>query len=112
MTERNNREPSFSLHEFRSWLAKQGQPKMRKKKAKTKLQEAMIGKMVEPRLGLTRLEQKIAESNKTEVADILADDFKTNGGKITEVNELMVRIEVGSGSFLIPKIYTKDMEVG
>jgi len=107
---KNNKEPSFSLHEFRSWLAKQQEPKPRKKKVKSKLTEAMIGKCVESRLGLLRLEQKITESNKTDIADILADDFKENGGKIVGVSELMVEVEVASGKFLIPKIYTKDAE--
>ena len=110
MENKNNKEPSFSLHEFRSWLAKQNEPKLRKKKAKSELTEAMIGKIVESRLGLKRLEQKISENNKTKLADILAGDFKDNGGKIVAVNELLVEVVVESGSFLIPKIYTKNAE--
>lgn len=111
MDDNTQREPSFLLHEFRSWLAKQGQFKMRKKKVKNDVNESMIGKMVEPRLGVKRLEQKIAESNKTDIADILAEQFKDNGGKIVDVTELHVTVEVEGGKFCIPKIYTKDMEV-
>jgi hypothetical protein len=103
-------EPSFSLHEFRSWLAKQGQFKMRKKKVKNDVNESMVGKTVEPRLGVKRLEQKIAENNDTKIADILAEQFKTTGGKIVDVAELNVTIEVEGGKFVIPKIYTKDTE--
>lgn len=110
MSDNNKGEPSFSLHEFRSWLAKQGQFKMRKKKVKNAMHESMIGKMVESRLGVKRLEQKIAENNETDIADILADQFKEFGGKIVEVTELMATVEVEGGKFVIPKIYTKDVE--
>lgn len=110
MDDNTQGEPSFSLHEFRSWLAKQGQFKMRKKKVKNDVNENMVGKTVEPRLGVKRLEQKIAESNKTEIADILAEQFKTTGGKIVDVSGLNVTIEVEGGKFVIPKIYTKDTE--
>lgn len=111
MYDNTRREPSFSLHEFRSWLAKQGQFKMRKKKVKNDVNENMVGKTVEPRLGVKRLEQKIAENNKTEIADILAEQFKNGGGKIVDVSELNVTIEVDGGKFLLPKIYTKNLEV-
>lgn len=110
MDDNTQKEPSFSLHEFRSWLSKQGQFKMRKKKVKNDVNENMVGKMVEPRLGVKRLEQKIAEGNKTEIADILAEQFKNAGGKIVDVSELNVTIEVEGGKFVIPKIYTKDLE--
>ncbi|MGZ2997208.1 hypothetical protein ABC669_01230, partial [Pseudomonas aeruginosa] len=61
-------------------------------------------------LGVKRLEQKIAEGNKTEIADILAEQFKNAGGKIVDVSELNVTIEVEGGKFVIPKIYTKVLE--
>lgn len=83
---------------------------MRKKKAKNDVNESMVGKMVEPRLGVKRLEQKIAESNETKIADILAEQFKDCGGKIIDVSGLNVTIEVTGGKFVIPKIYTKDTE--
>lgn len=110
MAEKKNNEPSFSLHEFRSWLAKHQEPKPKKKRAKTQISEAMIGKLVESRLGIKRLEQKITENNQTDIADILADEFKACGGKVTAVSDLLVNVEVKSGSFLIPRIYTKDTE--
>ena len=111
MDDTPRREPSFSLHEFRSWLSKQDRLKVKKKKAKNDVSEGLIGRMVEPRLGVTRLEQKIAESNKTDVADILAERFKECGGRITAVSELDVTIEVEGRTFNLPKMYTKDMEV-
>lgn len=111
MSDNTQGEPSFSLYEFRSWLTKQSQFKMRKKKVKNDTNENMIGKIIEPRLGIKRLEQKIIENNKTDIADILAEQFKESGGKIIDVSDLNVTIEVDGGKFVIPKIYTKDKEV-
>jgi len=107
---KKSKEPSFSLHEFRSWLSTQQGPKPHEQKTKNKLAESLIGKQIESRLGAKRLEMKIADHNKTDIADILAEDFRVNGGKITAVNELMVNIEVDSGTFFLPKIYTKQVE--
>ncbi len=110
MNDNTKREPSFSLHEFRSWLTKQSQFKMRKKKLKNDVSENLIGKTVESRLGVKRLEQKITENNETKIADILATQFKENNGRIVDVSELNVTIEVEGGKFVIPKIYTKETE--
>jgi hypothetical protein len=104
MENNTRKEPSFSLYEFRSWLSKQGQFNLRKKKVKNDVNENMVGKSVEPRLGVERLEQKITEFNKTEIADILAEQFKETGGKILDVTDLNVTVEVEGGKFVIPKI--------
>ena len=106
-------DPSFSLIEFRSWLSKQRTPKSdEQRKSKSKTHKEMIGMTVESRLGIGRLEEKISEYNPTtEIADILAEDFKAHGGKIVSVNDqnLMVTLETSSGSFVLPKIYTKNI---
>jgi len=105
---RTNKEPSFSLHEFRAWLAKQNEPHTNHRKHRPKTAEAMIGKAVDSRLGPTRLECKITEHNNTDIAGTLATEFKQFGGIITAVSDLLLEVEVRSGRFMIPTIYVKD----
>lgn len=107
MSKQGKREPSFSLHEFRSWLAKQTQPKADRSKKHSESCDECVGKRVEARLGIERLKQKIAEGNQVDNAEALAVEFKEEGGTIVAVKDLLVEVQVESGKFFIPQIYTR-----
>lgn len=108
----SNKEPSFSLHEFRSWLSKHKSPKGdRSSRKKNKVNEGMVGLKVESRLGIGRLEEKIAEANDGMDPDVVSEvaaEFKENGGLIAEVTGLTVKVQAGEHNFLLPKIYMKS----
>lgn len=111
---RENREPSFSFYEFKGWLAKQPEedfslPEFGVIQA-NKIMGDIVGKSVESRLGLQRLENQIAEHN----ADMdqgqverLAKQFKQQGGVVVEVCDLRLGIDTSLGHFNLPKLYTK-----
>jgi Rps23 Pro-64 3,4-dihydroxylase Tpa1-like proline 4-hydroxylase len=107
------REPTFSLNEFRYWLNrnKDDQPE-RKKSMKVQRNETNI--RVESRLGISRLSQKILEHNADtldkEQADALAMQFKEEGAKILVVEDLMAIIQIDDVKFNLPKGYTRKSE--
>lgn len=105
------REPSFSLNEFRYWLNKNKDDKKvdRKSKAK-KIDHDDKNIKVESRLGVTRLGKKILEHNSElgeEKANAIAETFKLDGATIISVEDLMAVVSVGETTFNLPKMYTK-----
>lgn len=107
------REPTFSLNEFRYWLNrnKDDQPE-RKKSTKVHRNETNI--TVESRLGVSRLGQKILEHNADtldqEQAEALAKQFKEEGAKVLVVEDLMATIQIDDVTFNLPKGYTRKSD--
>ena len=105
------REPTFSINEFRSWLSKQNDlDKGNRKKKAPEINESFVGKEVEPRLGIHRLVEKIAEYNQNVDAEELANQFKSAGGTILGVTDLLVTVETTAGTFALPKFYMRNKE--
>lgn len=96
-----------NFNEFSSWLSKQGQFNFSLKKKKEN--PHLVGIKVESRLGIERLKQKIQKYNEDSDFEFLAAQFKKNGGTITEVNDLLIKIQVNDDCFSLPKIYTKKI---
>jgi len=109
---RPSKDPSFSIFEFKSWLAKQPEFSCSFDDAKkSNVLSDLIGNMVESRLGLVRLQSQITSHNPELTPDIVekrARVFKERGGLVKDVADLALIIELRSGAtFALPKIYTK-----
>lgn len=90
-----DKEPSFSLNDFRKWMSKQ---KFETKKPKLR------GAIVESKLGLKKLVTKI-DPDQGDLYE-MARDFKRRGGTILECDgDNILLIEVSSGTFRIPKFF-------
>lgn len=104
------REPTFSLNEFRYWLNRNKEDKPERQKS-NKIHRDETNITVESRLGLSRLSQKILEHNSDTLdqdkATDLAKQFKEEGAKILVVEDLMAIIELDGTKFNLPKMYTK-----
>jgi hypothetical protein len=94
-----NDEPSFSLNDFKKWMANQ-KPVPRKK-------TDLIGIKVESKLSPKRLIKKID----TEDGNIrhLAREFYHYGGTIIDVDRDNILVEVDSGTFHIPRFFCKKL---
>lgn len=98
------KEPTFSFYDFKKWLD-ENTPSNEPKIVKNGFS---VGESVQSRIGIKRLEHQLNKDNsKLENVSSLAQDFKNNGGKILEIDEVNFLIEVKNGKFLIPKIYVK-----
>lgn len=91
-----NREPSFSLNDFKKWM--DGQNDDRKES---------IGTKVESKINLKKLVDRI-EPAEGEITQ-LAKDFKRNGGTIAQMDGQAFLIEVNSGSFVISRLYVRKV---
>jgi len=92
----NKRTENFSLSNFSKWMASQQEaPSMEK---------TMVGLAVEPKVGLQKLISKM--DTEGDVYE-LAEEFKANGGVISEVDGSKIMVEVDSGFFIIHKMYVK-----
>jgi len=113
---REEKEPSFSIYEFKGWLARQPEANFRLPdisciQAK-KIMGDLVGIRVEPRLGLYRLKDQIAQHNESlnsESVKTLATAFKDNGGVVGAMHDLCLVIETNKGEFRLPKLYTKPL---
>jgi hypothetical protein len=111
---REETEPSFSIYEFKGWLAKQPEtdfrlPEFGVIQAK-RIMGDVVGESIKSRLGLQRLEDQITQHNEglgPSEAKALATAFKEHGGIITEMYDLHIRIKTCKGEFELPKLYTK-----
>lgn len=108
------REPTFTLNEFRYWLNKNKEEQPKHKKP-TKIHRDETNIKVESRLGVSRLSQKILEHNAQtldqEQSDKLAKQFKEHGAEILVVEDLMAVVQVSDVKFNLPKMYTKRSEI-
>ncbi len=91
-----NREPSFSLNDFKKWMDSQSDDSMRKHQ---------IGTMVESKISLKKLLDRI-EPEDGELME-LARDFKRNGGTRVQMGGQAFVVEVDSGRFVISRLFVK-----
>jgi len=101
MNDSYNGEPSFSLGDFKKWMASQSKPT-----PKARGHAELVGMHVESKISIKRLMTKMTadEGDLTE----LANDFRQNGGTIVDSDkDDNVLIEVDAGSFTIPKFFVK-----
>ena len=95
-------EPSFSLNDFKKWMAGQNDKPTRKTRGHAEL----VGMHVESKIGVKRLMAKMLETD-GDVAE-LASDFRQHGGVILDSDkDDNVLIEVDSGTFTIHKFFVK-----
>lgn len=98
----NEHEPSFSLNDFKKWMASQTDKPTRKSRNHSEL----VGTMVESRVGVKRLVNKMTVDDGE--ARELAEDFKNHGGVVVDSDkDENLLIEVDSGTFMLPKFFTK-----
>ncbi len=94
-----NTNPSFSLNDFRKWLAdsKKLEHKSEKKDS-----------IVESRIGLSHLESQVKKHNPNLAEPAkFAKAFKEEGAKVLQANGDALLLEIKLGSFLLPKLYVK-----
>ena len=96
-TSQNDDEPSFSLNfsDFKKWMKNQ----------KETMSDEKIGIKVESKVPFKKLMNKI-NPEEGELEE-LAKDFKKEGGTILEMDGQTLLVEVGSGSFYIPRSYVR-----
>ena len=92
-----NREPSFSLNDFKKWMDSQSDYTMRKHQ---------IGTKVESKISLKKLIDRI-EPEEGDLVEFLAKDFKRNGGTLAQMDGQAFLIEVDTGSFVISRLFVK-----
>ena len=106
-----NKDPSFSIFEFRYWLAKQPDfDCSRHTKVPQKVRNECVNTKIESRLGPERLRKQIAAHNpdmSDQDVDKCARIFKEHGGSVKEVDDLNLIVELGESTFAIPRAYTK-----
>ncbi len=91
-------EPSFSIDGFKKWIENH-EPLLRQAYPPRK----GIGDEVEPKFSIKKTEPRmIIESGEM---DSLLRDFYSSGGRVVEIYDNRVLIEVASGSFGLPRIY-------
>lgn len=97
-------EPSFSLKDFKKWMATQKQPPIEDRR-----KYELAGVRVESKLGLKRLVTRMS-SQEGDVVE-MAREFRRHGGVILEVDsDNVVLIEVDSGTFHIPRFFVKKVK--
>lgn len=107
------RDPSFSIFEFRYWMAKRPQSdfaigKIEQNNGNKDSSDSHIGHSVESRLGIVRLEQQIEKhNNDLKEVKVIAKDFKDHGGQVVDVDDMCFIIETKLGVFNLPSVYTK-----
>lgn len=104
----NPRKPSFSVHEFKDWMAKQ--PGVSdffdlNNRMEPQPEDEFIGREVYPRVSESKLLRKIQPEEGD--AEDLVEDLCENGGMILGTNGKDLLIEVGCGSFYIPRFCLK-----
>ena len=90
-----NKEPSFSLNDFKKWMANQNEEKT----------PDIIGMTVESKISMKKLLDKI-EPETGELYEV-AKDFRTHGGRVSEMDGSSLLIEVDSGSFIISRLFVR-----
>ena len=94
-------EPSFSLNDFKRWMASQ-----KRQTSESPKKSRLVGRYAESKIGAKRLINHITAENG--VAEELARDFRRYGGVIAEVDrDNTLLIEVESGTFRVPKFFCR-----
>ncbi len=88
-------EPSFSIGGFKKWI------KDHNEQHQTYPEKKGIGDEVEPRVIAKRSEFHIMIEEGE--ANTLLNEFYSSGGKIIDIDNDYVMIEVTSGTFILPK---------
>lgn len=104
MKEQPHSEPSFRFDDFKKWMDTQKEDVgSLSRPSKSSRFNEMVGKSVYPKLSGKRLATRMT----VEEGDLaeLVKDFRKNGGKVIRVDEQILIIEVGGGSFGIPKYF-------
>jgi hypothetical protein len=98
----NEHEPSFSLNDFKKWMASQTDKPTRKSRNHAEI----VGTMIESKIGVKRLMSKML----VDEGDVreLAEDFKEHGGVVVDSDkDEILLIEVDSGTFMLPKFFVR-----
>jgi len=96
-----NREPSFSLNEFKKWMESQREHEVRR--------NHQIGTKVESKVSLKKLLEKI-EPEEGELYQ-LAKDFKREGGTLLQMDGQALLVEVNSGTFIISRLFVRKSDL-
>lgn len=94
-------EPSFSLNDFKRWMASQ-----KHQTPESARKSRLVGAFAESKIGAKRLlnHMTVEEGEAAE----LARDFRRYGGTVREVDrDSNLLIEVESGSFRVPKFFCR-----
>jgi len=95
-------EPSFSLNDFKKWMASQTD----KPASKSRHYSELVGLQVESKISTKRLLSKMT----AEEGDLheMARDFRQYGGVILDADkDDNLTIEVDSGTFIVPKFFVR-----
>lgn len=100
----NEHEPSFSLNDFKKWMASQTDKPSRKSRNHAEI----VGTMIESKISVKRLISKmIVDEGDTRE---LAEEFKEHGGVILDSDkDENLLIEVDSGTFSLPKFFVRKV---
>jgi len=100
-------DPSFSFYDFKKWIDKHPCDI-----EASKIQDKeIVGRKVESRIGIKRLNHQIDQDNPELDAISLSEHFKSHGGLIIDEAGKLFLIETDLGQFHIPKVYVKYSEV-
>ena len=94
---KKTKEPSFSLNDFKKWMANQNEDKT----------PDIIGMTVESRISIKKLIDKI-EPESGDLYEV-AKDFKRHGGCVAEMDGSSLLIEVNAGSFIISRLFVRQV---
>ncbi len=94
-------EPSFSLHDFKKWMAGQNDKPARQR-------SELIGLRVESKLSPKRLVKRIEIEEGDSKS--LVKEFCHYGGVIIGVDDNRLLVEVEEGSFYVPKFFCKKVK--
>ena len=106
MDDKRKGEPSFSLNDFKKWMASQNDAPSHHEKAR---RSPYIGLQVESKLGVKRLVHKMLASEDCDVHE-LAQDFRREGGIVVGAEGENLVIEVDSGTFQLPKFFVRKVK--
>jgi lysine/ornithine N-monooxygenase len=95
----------LSLYDFKNWLSEQGDISNffsidRRSEQEPHPYAKHIGKEVMPKVSERKIIQRIETEEEVEV---IVEEFMEEGGTIIDFVEKNVLVEVGSGTFLIPR---------
>ncbi len=93
---------NFSLDDFKKWMSSD---QNENKKSPFSKSSEFIGEAVVSKIGYNKLVRK-AESKKGELEDV-CQEFVDDGGRVIQVKENKVLVEVSSGSFYIHRIFVE-----
>lgn len=98
----NNRQPNFSLDDFKRWMRKHDSEE---ENSTEQRQSNLVGLRVESKIEEDRIQAKMKEAEG--YPEDLAFEFFENGGVIANVDGKYFLIEVDAGTFLIHRAYVR-----